>query len=154
MRSNVTGRKASQVGFLFLGFHLINRLTNIDGVDGLCSPRQVDHFLFLGWPDYDVPSSAVGFLTFLDVVNQHVARLHSTNRDSIPPLIVHCSAGIGRTGTFTSIDIALEQAKEERVVDIRGIVARMRCQRACTVQTAKQYAFIHQAVYTRLASDS
>uniref|UniRef100_A0A0X3PBR1 Tyrosine-protein phosphatase non-receptor type 9 n=3 Tax=Schistocephalus solidus TaxID=70667 RepID=A0A0X3PBR1_SCHSO len=127
-------------------------MASIDGVDGQCSPRQIDHFLFLGWPDYDVPSSAVGFLTFLDVINQHVARLHS-NSDSIPPLIVHCSAGIGRTGTFTSIDIALEQAKEERVVDIRGIVSRMRCQRACTVQTSKQYAFIHQAVYTRLSSD-
>ncbi|BHF84555.1 hypothetical protein SprV_0902770600 [Sparganum proliferum] len=127
-------------------------MASIDGVDGQCSPRQVDHFLFLGWPDYDVPSSAVGFLTFLDVINQHVARHHS-NSDSIPPLIVHCSAGIGRTGTFTSIDIALEQAREERVVDIRGIVSRMRCQRACTVQTSKQYAFIHQAVYTRLSSN-
>uniref|UniRef100_A0A183SRM5 Protein-tyrosine phosphatase n=1 Tax=Schistocephalus solidus TaxID=70667 RepID=A0A183SRM5_SCHSO len=103
----------------------------IDGVDGQCSPRQIDHFLFLGWPDYDVPSSAVGFLTFLDVINH----------DFIPPLIVHCSAGIGRTGASS---LPLYQYIE-RVVDIRGIVSRMRCQRACTVQTSKQYAFIHQA---------
>ncbi len=55
-----------------------------------------------------------------------------------------------RLGTFTAIDICLAQAKAENAVDVRGVVARIRQQRACSVQMAKQYAFIYQAVYTRL----
>lgn len=54
------------------------------------------------------------------------------------------------TGTFTAIDICLAQAKAEGYVDVPGVVTRIRQQRACSVQLAKQYAFIYQAVYTRL----
>ena len=52
-----------------------------------------------------------------------------------PPILVHCSAGVGRTGTFITIDLALEQAKKEGVVDIAGIVNRLRQQRMQMVQT-------------------
>ena len=51
------------------------------------------------------------------------------------PILVHCSAGVGRTGTFIAVDIALEQAKKEGVVDIAGIVNRLRKQRMKMVQT-------------------
>ena len=51
------------------------------------------------------------------------------------PILVHCSAGVGRTGTFIAVDIALEQAKKEGVVDIAGIVNRLRQQRMKMVQT-------------------
>ena len=51
------------------------------------------------------------------------------------PILVHCSAGVGRTGTFIAVDIALEQAKKEGVVDIGGIVNRLRQQRMKMVQT-------------------
>ena len=54
---------------------------------------------------------------------------------SIGPILVHCSAGVGRTGTFIAVDIALEQAKKEGVVDIAGIVNRLRQQRMKMVQT-------------------
>ena len=50
------------------------------------------------------------------------------------PLLVHCSAGVGRTGTFITVDIALEQAEKERKVDIAGIVTRLRQQRMKMVQ--------------------
>ena len=52
------------------------------------------------------------------------------------PILVHCSAGIGRTGTFIAVDIALEQASKEGVVDIAGIINRLREQRMKMVQTA------------------
>ena len=52
-----------------------------------------------------------------------------------PPIIVHCSAGVGRTGTFITIDIALEQAEKKGVVDIAGIINRLREQRMLMVQT-------------------
>ena len=51
------------------------------------------------------------------------------------PILVHCSAGVGRTGTFIAIDLALEQAKKEGVVDIAGIVNRLRQQKKKMVQT-------------------
>ena len=51
------------------------------------------------------------------------------------PILVHCSAGVGRTGTFIAIDLALEQAKKEGVIDIAGIVNRLRQQRMRMVQT-------------------
>ena len=68
-----------------------------------------------------------------------------------PPILVHCSAGVGRTGTFITIDLALEQAKKEGVVDIAGIVNRLRQQRMQMVQTVvcTQHTSInlHQQLY-------
>ncbi|KAL5104132.1 Tyrosine-protein phosphatase non-receptor type 9 [Taenia crassiceps] len=114
----------------------------------LAETRKIEHYLFLGWPDFDVPKEPRGFLTFLDVINERLQQPSISLSSS--PLIVHCSAGIGRTGTFTAIDICLAQAKAEGYVDVPGVVTRIRQQRACSVQLAKQYAFIYQAVYARL----
>ena len=63
-----------------------------------------------------------------------------------PPILVHCSAGVGRTGTFITIDLALEQAKKEGVVDIAGIVNRLRQQRMQMVQTV--VCIQHNGIYT------
>ena len=62
-------------------------------------------------------------------------RVMNSWRKDKGPIIVHCSAGVGRTGTFIAIDIALEQAKRENMVDIAGIVTRIRQQRMEMVQT-------------------
>ena len=87
----------------------------------------------------------------------------STNKwsPSKGPILVHCSAGVGRTGTFIAVDLALEQARKEGVVDIAGIVNRLRQQRMKMVQTLvrsdyivsyfmlqqqEQYVFLHDAV--------
>ena len=57
------------------------------------------------------------------------------------PILVHCSAGVGRTGTFIAVDMALEQAEKERKVDIAGIVNRLREQRMKMVQTDVSWFF-------------
>ena len=62
-------------------------------------------------------------------------RVTNTWSTSKGPILVHCSAGVGRTGTFIAVDIALEQARRERVVDIAGIINRLREQRMKMVQT-------------------
>ena len=63
-------------------------------------------------------------------------RVTNTWSPSKGPILVHCSAGVGRTGTFIAVDIALEQARRERVVDIAGIINRLREQRK---QMARQW---------------
>ena len=80
------------------------------------------------WPDHGVPEYGTPLMAL---------HKQSTNNwsPSKGPILVHCSAGVGRTGTFIAIDLALEQAKKERVIDIAGIVNRIRQQRMQMVQT-------------------
>merc|ERR1719249_585667 len=62
-----------------------------------------------------------------------------------PPMVVHCSAGIGRTGTFATLDIAIRKFLDERRVDIRSTVEQIRAQRAYSIQMPDQYVFCHLA---------
>uniref|UniRef100_A0A2K6PJF1 Tyrosine-protein phosphatase non-receptor type 9 n=1 Tax=Rhinopithecus roxellana TaxID=61622 RepID=A0A2K6PJF1_RHIRO len=114
--------------------------------------RQVTHFQFLSWPDYGVPSSAASLIDFLRVVrNQQSLAVsnmgaRSKGQCSEPPIVVHCSAGIGRTGTFCSLDICLAQLEELGTLNVFQTVSRMRTQRAFSIQTPEQYYFCYKAI--------
>ncbi|CAI8053567.1 Receptor-type tyrosine-protein phosphatase alpha, partial [Geodia barretti] len=101
--------------------------------------RKVTHFHYTAWPDHGVPDYATSMLNFHKVV----LRDHKAQRG---PLLVHCSAGVGRTGTFIAIDHVLEQRETEGVVDIPGVILKLRQQRTKMVQTLDQYIFIHDAI--------
>ena len=88
----------------------------------------VKHYQYTTWPDYGVPESVSPFMT----LNRRV--MNSWSKDK-GPILVHCSAGVGRTGTFIAVDMAMEQAKKEGKVDIAGIVCKLRQQRTKMVQT-------------------
>ena len=88
----------------------------------------VKHYQYISWPCYGVPESVSPFMT----LNRRM--MNSWSKDK-GPILVHCSAGVGRTGTFIAVDMALEQAKKEKKVDIAGIVNRLREQRMKMVQT-------------------
>lgn len=110
--------------------------------------RVVTQYQFTGWPDFGVPPSARSLLQFLDDIHR-LQDQHSkefTAGDRIPPIVVHCSAGIGRTGTLGAIDIALKQLTATGKVNIEGIVRKMRCQRAFSIQTPEQYEFCFRAI--------
>ena len=62
-----------------------------------------------------------------------------------PPIVVHCSAGIGRTGTFATLDISIRKFLSEKRVDIRTTVEKIRSQRAYSIQMPDQYVFCHLA---------
>ncbi|XP_035391030.1 tyrosine-protein phosphatase non-receptor type 9 [Electrophorus electricus] len=117
-----------------------------------CEQRQVTHFQFLSWPDYGVPSSALCLLDFLGAVKQQQRRavkaLGSQWRGHPlgPPMVVHCSAGIGRTGTFCALDICLSQLQDVGTLNVYQTVRRMRTQRAFSIQTPEQYYFCHTAI--------
>ncbi|XP_063099512.1 tyrosine-protein phosphatase non-receptor type 9 isoform X2 [Cavia porcellus] len=111
--------------------------------------RQVTHFQFLSWPDYGVPSSAASLIDFLRAVRSQQSLAISsmgTRSKGQPPIVVHCSAGIGRTGTFCSLDICLAQLEELGTLNVFQTVSRMRTQRAYCIQTPEQYYFCYKAI--------
>ncbi|XP_028829981.1 receptor-type tyrosine-protein phosphatase delta isoform X28 [Denticeps clupeoides] len=107
--------------------------------NGSSEKREVRQFQFTAWPDHGVPEHPTPFLSFL-------RRVKACNPPDAGPMIVHCSAGVGRTGCFIVIDAMLERIKHEKTVDIYGHVTLMRAQRNYMVQTEDQYVFIHDAL--------
>ncbi|XP_028306230.1 protein tyrosine phosphatase receptor type Db isoform X20 [Gouania willdenowi] len=101
--------------------------------------REIRHFQFTAWPDHGVPEHPTPFLAFL-------RRVKACNPPDAGPLIVHCSAGVGRTGCFIVIDAMTERIKHEKTLDVYGHVTLMRSQRNYMVQTEDQYIFIHDAL--------
>ncbi|XP_047445258.1 receptor-type tyrosine-protein phosphatase F isoform X13 [Mugil cephalus] len=107
--------------------------------NGSSEKREVRQFQFMAWPDHGVPEYPTPILAFL-------RRVKACNPPDAGPMVVHCSAGVGRTGCFIVIDAMLERMKHEKSVDIYGHVTCMRAQRNYMVQTEDQYIFIHEAL--------
>uniref|UniRef100_A0A673JW47 Receptor-type tyrosine-protein phosphatase F n=1 Tax=Sinocyclocheilus rhinocerous TaxID=307959 RepID=A0A673JW47_9TELE len=107
--------------------------------NGSSEKREVRQFQFMAWPDHGVPEYPTPILAFL-------RRVKACNPPDAGPMVVHCSAGVGRTGCFIVIDAMLERMKHEKTVDIYGHVTCMRAQRNYMVQTEDQYIFIHEAL--------
>ncbi|XP_032884717.1 receptor-type tyrosine-protein phosphatase F isoform X9 [Amblyraja radiata] len=107
--------------------------------NGSSEKREVRQFQFMAWPDHGVPEYPTPILAFL-------RRVQTCNPPDAGPMVVHCSAGVGRTGCFVVIDAMLERVKLEKTVDIYGHVTCMRAQRNYMVQTEDQYIFIHEAL--------
>ncbi|KAF5287706.1 hypothetical protein FQA39_LY15806 [Lamprigera yunnana] len=124
------------------------QLTNIK----LEETREISHWQFTSWPDYGVPHSARAMLDFLERVRRQQADMVAALGDTWaghprgPPIIVHCSAGIGRTGTFCTLDICISRLEDVGTVDIRGTVEKIRSQRAYSIQMPDQYVFCHLAL--------
>ncbi|XP_032388550.1 receptor-type tyrosine-protein phosphatase F isoform X17 [Etheostoma spectabile] len=107
--------------------------------NGSSEKREMRQFQFMAWPDHGVPEYPTPILAFL-------RRVKACNPPDAGPMVVHCSAGVGRTGCFIVIDAMLERMKHEKSVDIYGHVTCMRAQRNYMVQTEDQYIFIHEAL--------
>lgn len=101
--------------------------------------RQLRHFQYIAWPDHGVPKNSKEMLQFILTV-----RFHQKADDG--PLICHCSAGVGRTGSYLCVDILMNKLQSENNVDVYGVVCLMRTQRCSMVQTEDQYIFIHRVI--------
>ncbi|XP_053384852.1 receptor-type tyrosine-protein phosphatase kappa-like [Mercenaria mercenaria] len=110
------------------------------------SVRAVHHFHYMVWPDKGVPSD----LSSIIDLRQKVLRSQSNLSG---PTLVHCSAGVGRTGTYIALDILIEQGQHENGVEIFSCVRNLREQRVNMVQTVEQYQYIHDAVAYALFVD-
>lgn len=104
----------------------------------------VYHYHFTAWPDHGVPSDPGCVLNFLHEVNCKQESLGESG-----PIVVHCSAGIGRTGTFIVIDLLIDQIKRHGLnceIDIQKTIKIVRSKRSGMVQTEAQYKFVYLAV--------
>ncbi|XP_035698656.1 receptor-type tyrosine-protein phosphatase alpha-like [Branchiostoma floridae] len=101
--------------------------------------RTVTQFHFTSWPDFGVPQSPLGMMKF-------IRRVKTGNPPGRGPIVVHCSAGVGRTGTFIAIEAMQEMMAAEGRVDVHGFIGQMRHNRHSMVQTVDQYEFIYRAL--------
>ncbi|XP_039996615.1 receptor-type tyrosine-protein phosphatase O isoform X1 [Xiphias gladius] len=103
--------------------------------------QDVLHLNYTSWPDHGVPTvnAIESILQFVHIVRQQANRIKD-------PIVVHCSAGVGRTGTFIALDRLMQHIREHEFADILGMVSEMRSHRLSMVQTEEQYVFIHQCV--------
>ncbi|XP_041651495.1 receptor-type tyrosine-protein phosphatase eta isoform X7 [Cheilinus undulatus] len=101
--------------------------------------RSVRHFHFTAWPDHGVPETTELLISF-----RHLVREHMDQYSRHSPAVVHCSAGVGRTGTLIAIDRLINQIERENTVDVYGIVHDLRMHRPLMVQTEDQYVFLNQ----------
>ncbi|KAM5236297.1 receptor-type tyrosine-protein phosphatase H [Ctenodactylus gundi] len=106
---------------------------------------SVRQFHFLAWPDYGVPHSPDTLLAFQKLVRQW---LDQTKDGGLP--IVHCSAGVGRTGTFIALDVLLRQLESDGLVGPFSFVQKLRQSRPLMVQTEVQYVFLHRCILQSL----
>ncbi len=91
--------------------------------------HDVTLFHYLGWPDHGVPANAISMINFI----KRVRKSHPYSNTDI--MVVHCSAGVGRTGTFMTLDYMLERIKTENTINIFQFVSELRKQRVLMVQT-------------------
>ncbi|XP_044189135.1 tyrosine-protein phosphatase non-receptor type 13 isoform X4 [Thunnus albacares] len=99
--------------------------------------QRVTHLNYTGWPDHGTPTQPEQLLTFISYM-RHVHRSG--------PIITHCSAGIGRSGTLICIDVVLGLISKDADFDISDVVRNMRLQRQGMVQTEDQYIFCYQVI--------
>ncbi|KAL3879813.1 hypothetical protein ACJMK2_032095 [Sinanodonta woodiana] len=98
---------------------------------------QLTHFHYMAWPDKGVPETASSIIQFWNKVNKVPTK---------QAIVVHCSAGIGQTGTYIALDYLVSQGKVEGHVNVSACVSNLRRQRVNMVQTKKQYCFLHETL--------
>ncbi|XP_047737797.1 tyrosine-protein phosphatase 69D, partial [Hyalella azteca] len=101
--------------------------------------HEVEQYHYLMWKDFVAPEHPVGILAFLRRMNE----AHSHEKG---PLLVHCSAGVGRTGTLVALDSLVMELDDEKQASVYNLICDLRHQRNFLVQSLKQYVFIHRAL--------
>ncbi|XP_052762428.1 receptor-type tyrosine-protein phosphatase mu-like isoform X2 [Mya arenaria] len=108
--------------------------------------RKLHHFHFTCWPDRGVPEDVTSLIEFRQLVLNCSTKLNG-------PTVVHCSAGVGRTGTYIALDILTKEGEAEGSIDVPGCVLNMRQNRPNMIQTLGQYQFLHRALVYSLTLD-
>ncbi|ESO00970.1 hypothetical protein HELRODRAFT_192507 [Helobdella robusta] len=117
--------------------------------------REIKHYQYTSWPDHGIPDECTTFIMFVEKVKSHHHHLQQQHHvSSGGPVVVHCSAGVGRTGVYIVVDSMIERINDHTnssssssaTIDIYGHTTCLRSQRNYTVQTEDQYIFIHEVL--------
>lgn len=120
--------------------------------DASSSPRRpVTHLQYTGWMDFGVPDTPVGTLQIVSAADEAQV-LYEAQADNVGPMIVHCSAGCGRSGAFCAIDTVIHQLSSTKSLDhskdcLFDVISRFREQRVSMVQTLRQFVFCYEAIW-------
>lgn len=110
------------------------------------------HYQFTAWPDYGVPATGEALLSLVyaskEMQGQFAEYSRNCHHQTLhgPPVVVHCSAGIGRSGTFAALDYCVDELREKGRVNVQQVVRMLRSQRAFSIQTDEQYQFCYSTV--------
>uniref|UniRef100_A0A182N519 protein-tyrosine-phosphatase n=1 Tax=Anopheles dirus TaxID=7168 RepID=A0A182N519_9DIPT len=115
------------------------KVTKRSASSGEETSREISQYHYLAWKDFMAPEHPQGITKFINRINAE----YSLQRG---PILVHCSAGVGRTGTFVALDTLMQQLHEEGQVFIFNTICDMRYQRNFLVQSLKQYIFLYRAL--------
>ncbi|XP_071799484.1 receptor-type tyrosine-protein phosphatase mu-like isoform X2 [Asterias amurensis] len=132
--------ETSHTNYIIRKFH-VSKSSDPEGMH-----REVMQYHYITWPDMKPPESSP--------LLQFIGRVHASKTTQQGPIVVHCSAGVGRTGTYITVDSMLEQGQAEGQVDVLTFVRAMREQRFRMVQTLDQYKFIFDALLESCLSEN
>ncbi|XP_055741134.1 tyrosine-protein phosphatase non-receptor type 14-like [Salvelinus fontinalis] len=111
--------------------------------------RTVWHLQYTDWPDHGCPEYVQGFLSYLEEiqsVRRHTNSMLDTSKSLNPPVVVHCSAGVGRTGVVILTELMISCLEHNERVEIPMMLSHLRQQRMLMVQTISQYKFVYQVL--------
>ncbi|XP_070193546.1 receptor-type tyrosine-protein phosphatase mu-like isoform X1 [Littorina saxatilis] len=104
--------------------------------------REVTQYHYVSWPDHGVPTTT-SLVTFWRYVHN---RTKPVDGAAVPPVLVHCSAGVGRTGSYIGLEIGVDMAVNKGHINVLDLVKRLREERCLMVQAVDQYLFLHKAL--------
>jgi len=122
---------------------MVKRIFSVSRIDDPSETLKVLHIHYVDWPDFGVPENPHSIIKVIEEIDSFVEVSHAS---STAPVVVHCSAGIGRTGTLLAIIAFIEHKKMSHLESIQDIVNSLRKQRIGMVQTFEQYRFIYNVV--------
>uniref|UniRef100_A0A8B9KMI6 protein-tyrosine-phosphatase n=1 Tax=Astyanax mexicanus TaxID=7994 RepID=A0A8B9KMI6_ASTMX len=117
--------------------------------------RTVWHLQYTDWPEHGCPEYVQGFLSYLEEiqsVRRHTNSMLDTSKSPNPPVVVHCSAGVGRTGVVILTELMISCLEHNERVEVPVMLSRLRQQRMLMVQTVSQYKFVYQVLIQFLKS--